>query len=205
MQLRSHFVHYRTAASFNSLFEMPSPCRGSTTYMRGTSFNSLFEMHLNIDPTETLAVVAYRCGAGSTCAVLNPIGEYQLLSYVVTATMAPRWYVIHVPRPGLLYAGVSFRIGPPGSGDGGKVSAASYILCGKTYQHAYYALPGTYNITPLPLPLYFVDPEKCVEYRIAASAGSVVNITALSILHLRCARLRPIAPIAVTRDFQYSI
>ena len=133
---------------------------------------------LNIDPTETLAVVAYRCGAGSTCAVLNPIGEYQLLSYVVTATMAPRWYVIHVPRPGLLYAGVSFRIGPPGSGDGGKVSAASYILCGKTYQHAYYALPGTYNITPLPLPLYFVDPEKCVEYRIAASAGSVVNITA---------------------------
>jgi hypothetical protein len=133
---------------------------------------------LNIDPTKTLAVVAYRCGADGTCAVLNPIGDYQLLRYVVVSTPPPRWHIVYVPRAGLLYADISFRIGPPGSGDGGKVLATSYTACGKTYRYAYYAPPGVYNITPLPLPLYLVDLEKCVEYRIAASAGTVVNITA---------------------------
>jgi hypothetical protein len=128
---------------------------------------------LNIDQSKTHAVVTYRCGT-ATCAVLNHIGDYQLLRYIVASTV-PRWYIINVPRPGLLYAETSFRIGPPGSGDGGKVSATSYTVCGRTYRYAYYAAPGTYNITPLPVPLYLLDIERCVAYRIAA--GDVVNIT----------------------------
>ena len=134
------------------------------------------KIDINIDPTKTLVVVTYACAAVTgVCSVANPIGDYSLLRHIVT-TSRP-WHIINVPRSGLLYSTGSFRIGPPGSGDREKVSSAPYTACGRTYPHAYYASAGSYNITPLPTPLFLVDLERCVEYRIAAHAGAVVNIT----------------------------
>jgi hypothetical protein len=129
---------------------------------------------LNIDPTKTLAVVTYRCG-WYVCAVMNPIGDYLLLNYIMTA--AHRWYIVNITRPGLLYSPSPFRIGPAGTSS--QVRATSYTACGKTYPYAYYvAAPGAYNITPLQPPFYIVDLDTCVEYRFVVRETAVVNITA---------------------------
>jgi len=128
-----------------------------------------------IDPRRTLTVAVYRCGA-DTCAVGRITPRYSLLTHIISNTTY-QWYLIKVPRPGLLYAWADFRIGPPGSGDSGKVWSTSYTMCGRTYLYAYYVSPGTYNITPLRLPLYLVDPETCVEYRFADHVNNNINIT----------------------------
>jgi len=129
----------------------------------------------NINPAKTLVIVTYRCGAG-VCAVTNPIGEYKLLKYIMSKT-SYSWYVVNIPRPGLLYSPNSFMIGPAGTSS--QVRASSYAACGKTYSYAYYiAAPGAYNITPLQPPYYIVDLDTCIEYRIVAHQSGVVNITA---------------------------
>jgi hypothetical protein len=125
-----------------------------------------------VDPTKTLLIVTYQCGT-SVCNVANPIGDYLLLRYIFTATKT--WYIIDIPRGGLLYSPNPFKIGPVGSNM--QVSATSYTVCGKTYNYAYYASAGSYNITPLQPPYYIVDINNCFEYRIVAPSGAVVNIT----------------------------
>ena len=130
---------------------------------------------LNIDPTKTLAIVTFRDGT-YVRAVTNPIGDYLLLRYIMSNTWYS-WYIVSIPRPGLLYSPNPFKIGPAGSKS--QTPASSYTACGKTYANAYHiAAPGAYNITPLQPPFYVLDLDKCVEYRIVEHQSAVDNITA---------------------------
>jgi len=129
----------------------------------------------DVDTSKTLVIITYRCGA-SVCSITNPIGDYYLLRYVASSNRP--WHVVDIPRPGLLYSTSSFSIGPAGSS--ARTPSASYTVCGRTYQHAYYVSgAGSYNITPFRPPYYIVDLSTCREYRIAAYTSQVVNITTL--------------------------
>jgi len=133
------------------------------------------KIDMNIDPTKTLAIVTFRDGT-YVRAVTNPIGDYKLLRYIMSST-GYSWYIVDIPRPGLLYSPNPYKIGPAGSKS--QTPASLYKACGKTYPYAYYvAAPGAYNITPLQPPFYIVDLNTCVEYRIVAHQSAVVNITA---------------------------
>ena len=128
----------------------------------------------NVDTSKILVIITYKCGT-STCAITNPVGDYYMLRYVSVADRP--WYVVEIPRSGLLYSTSSFSIGPPGSS---VKPSTSYTVCGKTYPYAYYVpMAGSYNITPFRPPYYIVDLSTCREYRIAAYTSQVVNITNL--------------------------
>ena len=126
----------------------------------------------NLDPRKTLVVAVYRRHA-STLWSATLLTDYAMLQAVVRNT--PAWAVVNVTRPGLLYSSYSFDVYSFSRGTRG--SSSSYVVCNKTYTHAYWADAGLYNVSRLTPPLYWLDISTCISYRLVERVDSVANVT----------------------------
>jgi len=150
------------------------------------------KVNLNVDLETTLVIATYPLFPYDhpnfrVEHVYNVITEYSMLSYIV---YFPRpWLLVNITKPGLLYAGSSFRVRYGSL----SIQASSYTACGQTYYYAVYiSQPGVYNISSFYPPHYLLDIDKCVAYRITATGSGVRNVTSLW-FNLYIATMRPSA------------
>jgi hypothetical protein len=127
---------------------------------------------VNLDPRKTLVVVVYKSGSAMYSSA-SPLTDYAMLQAVVYSS--PAWAVVNVTRPGLLYASSQFKVYSFSTKM--QVTSASYTVCGQTYANAYWANAGLYNVSSLTPPLYWLDVNTCISYKLVDKTSNVANVT----------------------------